>query len=65
MKYKMFTGQSTDIEKKINEWLTPAIEIVHVTQSSLNAQLPDRTIPFTIISVFYRDKGGSEGRSVE
>ncbi len=65
MKYKMFTGQSTDIEKKINDWLNLGIDIHHVAQSSLNVQLADRTVPYTIISVFYFERSLGETRTVE
>lgn len=65
MNYKMFTGQSTDIEKKINEWLNPGIEIHQVAQSSVNIQLADRTVPYTIISIFYDEHSLQATRTVE
>ncbi len=57
MKYKMFAGQGTELEKKINEWLTPNTELLHVAQSTVSAMVGDKNIPYTIISVFYREKG--------
>ncbi len=66
MKYKLFTGQGHDIEKKINEWLTPNISIDHLSQSSLNAQINEKNIPITFVSIFYTEKHPSyEGRPVE
>jgi hypothetical protein len=66
MKYKLFTGQGSDIEKKINEWLTPSIIVDHICQSSLNALINEKQIPITLISVFYTEKHQTnEGRQVE
>lgn len=57
MKYKMFTGQGAELEKKINEWLTPNFELLHVAQSTISAMVGDKNVPYTIISIFYRDRG--------
>jgi len=65
MKYKMFTGQGSDIEKKINDWITPNIEVCQTAQSSILVQINDKTIPYTMISVFYKERGNTEGRQVE
>ncbi len=65
MKYKMFSGQGAELEKKINEWLTPNYELLHVAQSTVSAMVGDKNIPYTIISIFYRDKGVVEQRNLE
>jgi len=65
MKYKMFSGQGAELEKKINDWLTPNYELLHVAQSTVSAMIGDKNIPYTIISIFYRDKGIVEQRNLE
>jgi hypothetical protein len=65
MKFKMFTGQGGDLEKKINEWLTPNFELLHVAQSTVSAMVGDKNVPYTIISIFYRDKGIVEQRNLD
>jgi hypothetical protein len=65
MKYKMFSGQGLELEKKINEWLTPNTELLHIAQSTVSAMMGDKNVPFTIISIFYRDKGVVEQRNLE
>ena len=65
MKYKMFTGQGTDLEKKINEWLRPNLELLHVAQSTVSAMMGDKNVPYTILSIFYRDKGIVEQRNLD
>ncbi|HSQ35736.1 MAG TPA: hypothetical protein VLQ89_07085 [Candidatus Binatia bacterium] len=65
MKYKTFSGQSADLEKKINDWLTPNMELRHVAQSTISATINDKTVPYTIISIFYFEKGIVEKRNVD
>jgi hypothetical protein len=65
MKYRMFTGQGSDIEKKISEWITPNIEISHLAQSSLVIPLADKNVPFTIVSIFYTERTVQDNRIVE
>lgn len=65
MKYKMFTGQGAELEKKINDWLTPNIELLHVAQSTVSAMVGDRNVPYTILSVFFRERGIVEQRNIE
>ena len=57
MKYKMFTGQGAELEKKINDWLTPNIEPLHVAQSTVSAVMGDKNVPYTILSIFYHREG--------
>ena len=65
MKYKMFSGQGADLEKKINEWLTPNHELLHMAQSTVSAMIGDKNVPYTILSIFYRDRGIVEQRNVD
>jgi hypothetical protein len=65
MKYKMFSGQGAELEKKINEWLTPNMELYQVTQSTISAVIGDKTVPYTMISIFYLEKGIVEQRNVD
>jgi hypothetical protein len=65
MKYKIFSGQGTDLEKKINEWLTPNLDLRHVTQSTVSAIVGDKNIPYTIISIFYQERGIVEQRNLD
>jgi hypothetical protein len=65
MKYKLFAGQGAELEKKINEWLTPNIEPIHVVQSTISAMISDKNVPYTIISVFYHEKGIVEQRNLD
>jgi hypothetical protein len=65
MRYKMFSGQGAELEKRINEWLTPNLELLHVAQSTVSAMMGDKNVPYTIISVFYRDRGMVEQRRVD
>jgi hypothetical protein len=65
MKYKMFTGQGAELEKKINEWLTPNLDLLHVAQSTVSAMVGDKNVPYTIISIFYRDRGIVEQRNLD
>jgi hypothetical protein len=65
MKYKMFTGQGADLEKKINEWLTPNYELLHVTQSTVSAMVGDKNVPYTIMSIFYLERGIMEQRNLD
>ncbi|MBN2345901.1 MAG: hypothetical protein JXO51_05880 [Candidatus Aminicenantes bacterium] len=65
MKYKLFSGQGAELEKKINDWLTPNTELLHVTQSTVSAMLGDKNVPYTIISIFYREHGMVEQRRVD
>jgi hypothetical protein len=65
MKYKMFAGQGADLEKKINDWLTPNFELLHVAQSTISAMMGDKNIPYTILSIFYRERGIVEQRTVD
>jgi hypothetical protein len=64
MKYKMFSGPGAEIEKKINEWLTPNMELRQVAQSTISASVGDKTVPYTIISIFYQEKGIVEKQTV-
>jgi hypothetical protein len=63
MKCKIFSGQGVELEKKINEWLTPNMEVGQVGQSTVSAMINDKTVPYTIISIFYQEKGIVEQRS--
>ena len=63
MKYKIFSGQGAELEKKINEWLTPNMELRQVAQSTVSAMIGDKTVPYTMISIFYQEKGIVEQRS--
>jgi hypothetical protein len=65
MKYKMFTGQGSDLEKKINDWLTPNIEPLHIAQSTVIALMGDKNVPYTILSIFYLEKGIVEQRNLD
>lgn len=65
MKYKLFTGQGVDLEKKINDWLTPNIEPLHVAQSTVSAMVGDKNVPYTILSVFYNERGIVEQRNLD
>ena len=65
MKYKMFTGQGADLEKKINDWLTPNIEPLHIAQSTVSAMVGDKNVPYTILSVFYNERGIVEQRNLD
>jgi hypothetical protein len=65
MKYKMFSGQGSELEKKINEWLTPNMVLRQVAQSTISAVIGDKTVPYSIISIFYTEKGIVEQRNIE
>jgi hypothetical protein len=65
MKYKMFSGQGAELEKKINDWLTPNMELRQVTQSTISAVIGEKTVPYTIISVFFQEKGMAEQRNLD
>ena len=65
MKYKMFSGQGVELEKKINAWLTPNMDLRQVTQSTVSAVIGDKTVPYTIISIFYLEKGIVEQRNLD
>jgi hypothetical protein len=65
MKYKTFSGQAAELEKKINDWLTPNMELHQVTQSTISATIGDKTVPYTIISIFYHEKGIVEKRNLD
>jgi hypothetical protein len=65
MKYKMFSGQGAELEKKINGWLTPNMELLQVAQSTVSATIGDKTVPYTIISIFYLEKGIVEKRNLD
>ncbi|MCU0236411.1 MAG: hypothetical protein MUC72_04920 [Acidobacteria bacterium] len=65
MKYKMFTGQGADLEKKINDWLTPNIEPLHIAQSTVSAMVGDKNVPYTILSVFFNERGIVEQRNLD
>jgi hypothetical protein len=65
MRYKMFTGQGGELEKKINEWLTPNIEPLHIAQSTVSAVIGDKNVPYTILSIFYLEKGIVEQRNLD
>ncbi len=65
MKYKLFAGQGADLEKKVNEWLTPNIEVMQVAQSTVSAMVGERQVPYTILSVFYRERGIVEQRNID
>jgi hypothetical protein len=65
MKYKTFSGQVNELEKKINAWLTPNMDLLHITQSTVSAVINDKTVPYTIISVFYSEKGIVEKRNLD
>ena len=60
MKYKMFSGQGAELEKKINDWLTPNMELRQVGQSTISATIGDKTVPYTIVSIFFRKRGSSK-----
>jgi hypothetical protein len=65
MKYKMFSGQGAELEKKINDWLTPNMELRQVAQSTISATIGDKTVPYTIVSIFYSEKGIVEKRNLD
>jgi hypothetical protein len=65
MKYKMFSGQGAELEKKINDWLTPNMDLRQISQSTVSAVFGDKTVPYTIISIFYTEKGIVEQRSLD
>ena len=65
MKYKLFTGQGADLEKKLNEWLTPNTELLHVAQSTISAMIGDKNVPYIILSIFYRERGIAEPRNLD
>lgn len=65
MKYKVFSGQAAELEKKINDWLTPNMELRQVAQSTVSATIGDKTVPYTIVSVFYLEKGIVEKRNLD
>lgn len=65
MKYKLFTGQGADLEKKVNDWITPNIEVMQVAQSTISAMAGDRSVLYTILSVFYRERGIVEQRNID
>ncbi len=65
MKYKMFSGQTAELEKKINDWLTPNMDLRQVAQSTVSATIGDKTVPYTTISIFYLEKGIVEKRNLE
>mgnify|MGYP001767965673 CR=1 FL=1 len=65
MKYKLFTGQGADLEKKVNDWITPNIEVMQVAQSTISAMAGERPVPYTILSVFYRERGIVEQRNID
>ncbi|MBU4306736.1 MAG: hypothetical protein MUP71_09195 [Candidatus Aminicenantes bacterium] len=65
MKYKMFSGQGAELEKKINEWLKPNLDLLHVTQSTVSAVLGDKKVPYTIISIFFQERGMVEQRNLD
>jgi len=65
MKCKIFFGQGAELEKKINQWLTPNMELSQVGQSTVSAMIGDKTVPYTIISIFYLEKGMVEQRSLD
>jgi hypothetical protein len=65
MKYKMFSGQGAELEKKINDWLTPNMDLRQVAQSTVSATIGDKTVPYTIISIFYQEKGIVEQRNLD
>ena len=65
MKYKLFTGQGADLEKKINDWLTPNIEPLHMAQSTVSAMVGDKNVPYTILSIFYNERGIVEQRNLD
>jgi hypothetical protein len=61
----MFSGQGAELEKKINDWLTPNMELRQVTQSTISAVIGDKTVPYTIISIFFLEKGIAEQRNLD
>lgn len=65
MKYKMFSGQAAELEKKINDWLTPNMELHQIAQSTVSATIGDKTVPYSIVSVFYLEKGIVEKRNLD
>ena len=65
MKYKMFSRQGAELEKKINEWLKPNFDLLHVTQSTVSAVVGDKNVPYTIISVFFQERGIVEQRNLD
>lgn len=65
MKCKIFSGQGVELEKKINDWLTPNMDLRQVSQSTVTAVISDKTVPYTIISIFYLEKGIVEQRNLD
>jgi len=65
MKCKIFFGQPGNVEKEINEWLTPNLEVAHTSQSALTAVAGDKPAAYVLISIFYRTRGAPEPRELE
>ena len=65
MKFKLFSGQGAELEKKINEWLKPNFDLLHVTQSTVSAVMGEKNVPYTIISVFFNERGIVEQRNLD
>jgi hypothetical protein len=65
MPCKIFLGQGQDLERKINEWLKPNVDITHVSQSSVSAIISEKPVPLTLITVFYTERGMAPERILE
>lgn len=65
MPCKIFLGQGQEMERKINEWLKPNIDITHVTQSSVSAIISEKQVPLTLITVFFTERGVAPERNLE
>ena len=65
MKCKIFSGQGPELEKKINDWLKPNMDLLQAAQSTISAIIGDKTVPYTIISIFYAEKGIVEQRNLD
>jgi hypothetical protein len=65
MKCKIFSGQGAELEKKINDWLTPNMDLRQVSQSTISTIIGDKTVPYTMISIFYTEKGIVEKRNLD
>jgi hypothetical protein len=65
MKCKIFSGQGVELEKTINAWLTPNMDLRQVSQSTISTVIGDKTVPYTMISIFYTERGIVEPRSID
>ncbi len=65
MPCKIFMGQGQEMENKINEWLKPNMDVTQVAQSSLNAQIGDKQVPLTFVTIIYTERGIAPQRNLD